>query len=352
MNKLMRIILILGVVMLVKHLSNYRMQPRGVSYTRYIWPVLVNIFENVDVFKEHTRFEPMIFITYVWNPIKRNMRLSREHFLVTDGIIHQNRRAQIPDVCRVIRALMWYSGWKPKSLVLIFKQSKSTISRDVRFIAQLINMRLYSRHIYCPIPGSTAYQLWLGAGVFYPRWPSVIYAVDVMKLSIARPCFNQQDFYDGHHHDHNIGYLVACNGWGWPCYIYGPQPGHRNDLSYYRNCQLYRNPDRFVFGGNYVFGDRIFRYYDVPMITPFHGMWFYTLYELLFNYYQSQSRVIIENLFGRFKVLWNIWCIWNNNLSDLDLHFRATMTLTCIIIKHQDPLRAEFAIYCIYQICF
>eukprot|EP01084_Bolivina_argentea_P107369 191969_1 len=309
LNKLMQLIIVTFLIVIIarRRQRSFKWQPRGVSYQRYIWYAVVHILSDYDSFKRYTRFAPTIFVTYLYNPIQNELNISREHYLFPDANDHRHRHCAISNVARVIRCCMFFAGWNRESLKFVFQQSKSTISRDCIFISRVIIQKLYQRYVYSPLPGTREYNQWLGAGVFARYFPYTIYAADIVKIKILRPLVNQRDFYDGHKHEHNVGYLIKCNGYGWPSYCLGPGPGHIRDATFYANSAIFRHAWRFCAVNNYIFGDRIFRYCPPPMLTAYTGLLVYTYMQLLFNYHQSESRIIIENLFGRLKVLFPIF---------------------------------------------
>eukprot|EP01083_Nonionella_stella_P002239 6446_1 len=340
MNKLMRLLLIIAIVTLTHRLlrQNIGNVDHG-HYSCLLFGGIVNILSEVDIFKKYTRLDPHIFLHYVWYPLKPHLNISREHFMVHDNQEHRRRRTQLPNIFRTVRALMCYAGYKMNSLVLIFNQTNGTISMDVKFIGQLIVATLYDGYVYCPTPGSPAYYQTVGSGVFEGIFPHTCYSLDVVKVRIPRPVAHQRDYFDGHHGHHAFGYLCMVNGFGEPVYVYGPYEGRINDITYYTNCAIYREPLRFLLPNDLVFADRIFRYFPPPIVTPYCGLVVFTLYQLLFNFMHAHCRVLVENFFGRLKSIWRIFLYYPYSLQNLDIHWRACIVLTAIIIKHQDPLR-------------
>ena len=61
-------------------------------------------------------------------------------------------------------------------------------------ICTLVLHQLSPTYLYAPTPGSF-------------EFPHVVYAADVVKISIRRPMKNHRHFFDGHHWEYNVGLL-------------------------------------------------------------------------------------------------------------------------------------------------
>eukprot|EP01084_Bolivina_argentea_P128920 227795_1 len=290
LNKLMRLILITSLILIIARQRTFRWQPRGVTYRRYLWYAVINVLGDYDSFRRYTRFTPDVFMHYYYQLIVDDLNMSQAHYLLPDADEHRHRQRAISKISRAIRCSMFFAGWNRSSLVFIFQQSYSTVSRDCIFISRVIVKKLYNKYIYSPLPGTREYNDWVGAGVFAPYFPTTIYAGDVMKISIPRPIMNQRDFYDGHHHEHNVGYFITVNGWGQPCYALGPASGRNQD------------------------GTLIFRYFPPPMLTAYTGLMVYTYFQLFFNYHQSESNLLhcVAIAMDYNKKSNSRYCLWIN----------------------------------------
>eukprot|EP01083_Nonionella_stella_P001723 4909_1 len=340
LNRLMKILIIFGILLLLRHLNapERARTRRSQTYRRLISFQLVSVLTEANAFRRYTRFEPQIFLTRLYRPIQAALNRPRGYY--SNSARQRRQRSYfIPSIYRLIRFCMFFAGWSRVSLSFVFDQSITTTRQDIKHISQAIVYNLYDDYVNSPPPGSPNYNALVGAGVFAEHFPTMVYALDICKLKVSRPILHQRDFYDGHHGEHNVGYLVACNGHGHPTYCYGPLPGRYNDLSYYIRCGFYLQPYRYVLNGHYIAADRIFRYYPPPILCAYCGYAQLTVYQMFYNHYHARARVIIENLFGRIKRCIPMWRDYRFSLDDIDLYWRTTLILISIIIQHQSPLR-------------
>ncbi len=338
LTKVAQILLIYAVVTIIKAKRSRKL--RG-SYKKLLFISLAQILSDFDLFQSCTRFQPQIWLQYLYRPIMAHLNDGREFYLFP-GVHQRQRRKALPKELRLLRFNMRYTGWRTSALVLIFGQSRQTVNRDCTFIAQVIVKTLYKKYIHLAVPGTREYSQWLGCGVFAPHFMTTIYAVDMMKIKIYKPRVNQRDYFDGHHHEHNVGFGVMCNGFGGPSLVSAPFPGRIPDGTIWHHMLTYANLDINVLPNHYIIGDRIFRFEPPPMLTAYTGYDEYTPQQLLFNYHQASSRIIIENLFGRFKVLFPIFYLWIWPLEWIDLYVQCGFAMLSIILNHQHPLRAHF----------
>ncbi len=178
-------------------------------------------------------------------------------------------------------------------------------------------------------------------GVFNLYFKTSIYAMDIVKFKIKCPRCNQRDYYDGHHCEHNVGVGVVCNGKGVPCLVSDAVAGRISDLTIWNTMCTTSNILQLVLPGNYILADRMFRYLNPPILTAYTGYMILTLHQLYFNYFQSSSRMIIENLFGRVKCYWPIFYYFPFSLNKINRYIKCAFIMTAILIKYQEPLRAE-----------
>ena len=72
-----------------------------------------------------------------------------------------------------------------------------------------------------------------------------------------------EQYYDGHHHEYNLGFFVAVDCHGIARYIHGPLPGACNDIQIYETSDMSLDPTKFFFdlnGTDMVLFDGIYRY--------------------------------------------------------------------------------------------
>eukprot|EP01083_Nonionella_stella_P091714 256453_1 len=300
----------------------------------------VQILSQYDLFYRCTRFCPQVFVQHLYGPIQSDLDCAREYYLIP-SIVQRRRRKPLPKLLRCIRFCMRYSGWPTATLILIFGQSQQTIDRDCVFIAQIIVHKLYTKYVHLAYPGTPEYASWLGCGVFESHFPTMLYAIDIMRIPCNKPRTNQRDFFDGHIHSHAVGIGAMCNGDGIPCYVSRAYSGHTQDGTIWQRMKRRINLNRYVLPHNYIAADRIFRYEDPPILTHYTAHDHFTMEMLLFNYQLSSSRIIIENMFGRFKTIFPIFRLWTFGMEHIDLYIECGMVMLSIILKHQAPLRTN-----------
>ena len=158
-------------------------------------------------------------------------------------------------------------------------------------------------------------------------------------METTRPVKHQRAFWDGHHREHNVGFLEFCDGRGVSDMVFGWTYGAMNDIQIW-NCSPYYNNIQQYIGNTQVLFDGIFEFVDGPFLTPIRDA--STPAEIIYNCLQREARVIIENKFARTKVLWPLIGLkYNLDIDLIGLVYYNCVLLTNIIILVQDPLRAS-----------
>ena len=327
---------IVTAIIIVWYILNSTLRDKRGSYNKLLWFHCAEILSDYDIFRRYTRFTPTTFVNYLWLPLQDDLKLPR-NFMLSNT--RRKQKCQISDINRLIRYCMYMAGWTTASLSLIFRQSCETVICDIDFIAELIVSKLYNKYIYLPPVNSLKYNSLIGSGVLDPYFPNAIYVIDVVKIRIQKPRYNQRNYYDGHHKQHDCGFLVMCTGSGEPVFISDQFEGRKPDGVIWHESSISSNTHQYIQPNNYILADRIFRYEPPPLLTSYTGYNHYTQHQLLFNYHHAQCRVIVENLFGRLKKLYPCFLLWKRSRTKLKLHFYASMTTLCIILQNQDPLR-------------
>ena len=117
---------------------------------------------------------------------------------------------------------------------------------------------------------------------------------------------------------------------GW-CY------GSMNDIQIYYLSPYYNNFARYIGNTNVLF-DGVMDFVQGPFLCPIRNP--SSLGHVVYNYFQRNGRVIIENVFGRIKLLWPLVGLkYNLHLNLLGITYFNCVLLTNIIIIHQDPMR-------------
>ena len=159
-----------------------------------------------------------------------------------------------------------------------------------------------------------------------------------------RPVRNQETYYDGHHHVHCFGFLLAVDGIDGCCrYFNGHLPGSQNDLNNYYSSDLYHEPGLFLGPGDKVIADGIFARVNeednkliVPVCEVRRPL---TVVENNYNLLHRQARSIVEHYNGRLKGSCGILDHYTFSIDKINPHFICCLCLTNIRVKHQDRLR-------------
>ena len=114
----------------------------------------------------------------------------------------------------------------------------------------------------------------------------------------------QRNYYDGHHRQHDVGFLTFCDCFGVTRLVHGPVRGAANDINSWYTSDFKQNINRYFGNHGKVLFDGIYAYVNGPFICSFPNP--SNLREYLFNALHSQARSIIENTYSRQKLWWPI----------------------------------------------
>ena len=131
------------------------------------------------------------------------------------------------------------------------------------------------------------------------------------------------------------------DGFGRVHEIIGGQPGSENDINIVKKSDIYRNPTNYLKPGHVILSDLAFYYIGYPFLCRIAYQEHYSALEIAYNRDHSHCRVITENFYGRFKKYWNIFELYTFKMDKIDIHVRAFVILTNIIITYQSPLRDD-----------
>ena len=121
--------------------------------------------------------------------------------------------------------------------------------------------------------------------------------------------------------------------------ICGGQPGSQNDINIAKQSDIYQNPANYLRPGHVIISDLAFYYVGYPFLCRIAYQPNYSHLEAAYNRDHSHSRVISENFYSRLKGYFPIFQLYTFSLKKLDIHFRAFVIMTNIIISNQSPLR-------------
>eukprot|EP01084_Bolivina_argentea_P295452 508663_1 len=316
--------------------------------TYQVFPTL-DVFELIrdpNDFYDEVKMPPHIWLDYVLNPLHEYLKWPRKWITKVSVDCkyypYKTKACQISIPNRLLRFAMWMAGQPMRTLKRYFKQSKTTVRRDIIFIAHMMNWVLSPVHLYVPKVGSEEYKFLLGNGVFKGLFKDGIYMMDVVKCFIKKPVKFQSNCYDKYKAGHTLGCLTMCDGFGVVRYVHGPGFGRKHDLKLYATSDLFLNQQNYVKPTHYIFADGAWRFYPLPILTRYHGRNNYTTYMHAFNYKFSQCRSLKENTYGRAKKKYPV-IRWNFPLSTKQFFviFRCAMIKANILTKTTSPYRKK-----------
>eukprot|EP01084_Bolivina_argentea_P295451 508662_1 len=170
--------------------------------TYQVFPTL-DVFELIrdpNDFYDEVKMPPHIWLDYVLNPLHEYLKWPRKWITKVSVDCkyypYKTKACQISIPNRLLRFAMWMAGQPMRTLKRYFKQSKTTVRRDIIFIAHMMNWVLSPVHLYVPKVGSEEYKFLLGNGVFKGLFKDGIYMMDVVKCFIKKPVKFQSNCYD------------------------------------------------------------------------------------------------------------------------------------------------------------
>ena len=144
-------------------------------------------------------------------------------------------------------------------------------------------------------------------------------------------------YYDGHHCQHNVGFLTFCDSIGVTRLVHGPVRGGANDINLWYSSDFYQN-QWFFFGNCKVLFDRIYRFAEGPFICQIKNP--IGRAQKLYNFCHTLSRSVIEHTYSRQKTYFPILGLkFPFNLKFIGLVYRVCVILTNVLIIHQNPMR-------------
>eukprot|EP01084_Bolivina_argentea_P162243 282374_1 len=310
---LYQLLLLLVTFIRLKSANNQRNERTSILRSPYNCTPMLDITtlaSDPARFKKMTRFEPDIWYTQFFQPMEEQIQWPRCWYqnvgIDSNEYPFKKKACNLSAEERLLRFNFYCTGIDYRCIELFFGQSKSVFYEDIDHIAKIGVKVLSAKWLTHPAPNTTEYDALVGAGVFEDIFDITPYAMDVVKIKIRKPQYGQRDYYDGHHKQHDIGFLVMCDGYGIVRYFYGGAVGRTNDIRMYSESDLFNNTQNYVQDGHYILADGIFRYFPPPLLTRYCNRQHLSEFEHAFNYQHSECRVIIENVFGRMKTLFPI----------------------------------------------
>eukprot|EP01083_Nonionella_stella_P090831 253821_1 len=259
------------------------------------------------------------------------------------AIYHAKRKGppkRLDTANRLMRYFMFCSGCKIPTLELLFGQRKSEIYED-SFLISMVIVKKWK--ITLPDKESEEYRRRVGSGTFAGVFDLAVYAMDGHQVSVCKPSYQQREFYDGRVKTHCVNYLYLHESDGTAAYVSKGKPGRKNDINLLNTSSFYLQIDRYIdiARGHGILCDGIWRHEAAPFITRFCERDDLSIGEIIFNYYQSEKRVIAENYYGRLHKLWDILKTFALANSKLDIFVHALSIATNKHIRFQSPLRND-----------
>ena len=149
-------------------------------------------------------------------------------------------------------------------------------------------------------------------------------------------------WYDGHKRDYTFGFLCAVDCEGICRIAHGHQPGSVDDVTSWLNSGFHSNMPNYLLAGDKVLGDGIFARIGAPFVVPVNRVTGIpqTQIEERYNILHFWARSIVENYFGRLKLLCPILQYYTFSLVDnINLNVGSCFILTNISIEFDHPLR-------------
>ncbi|KAJ4454642.1 putative DDE superfamily endonuclease [Paratrimastix pyriformis] len=161
-----------------------------------------------------------------------------------------------------------------------------------------------------PLEWNRRYEGGPGRGVLHQCWT----LLDSTSFRIERPCRHEALYFSGHHRQHELKYEAIVNWLGRFVYLSAPYAGSSHDMAIYRATEVNFRLDP----GELILADRA---YLGPAAAPKVACGYRnpsTPAERELNREIGQSRILIENCFGRLKRSWRILSDrWRHSISTL-----------------------------------
>ena len=162
------------------------------------------------------------------------------------------------------------------------------------------------------------------------------------QTEIEKKCTTEHvpsDFYDGHHKEHNVGWLNLMGHDCCVCGFSGPHPGRMNDLQMW---SIWEKENKFseTFGRKKLVADGIFTHARPAGCTVVNYPDPITEEQKIANLLHKVTRVPLENYHSRQKTWWTILAKpYTLDYNDFGIIYFAIIVLTNFLIKEQSPLR-------------
>ena len=212
---------------------------------------------------------------------------------------------------RLLRFFMMNTTSFVHSLVTTFGQNKSIIYRDYKFISQQIVWTLGNEWLTLPTAGSATYRNLIGAGAFTENgtiaFDNAPYIADVTSIRVQRPRYGQRAYYNGHKKYHTVDFHCVHSGTGRVYSIIGSIPGSHNDITSAKHSLVYTQSAVYLSPNHVVSENLAYHNIGYPFLCRIAYQDSYTPLENAYNILHSRVRVISENFYGRYKVLWRHW---------------------------------------------
>lgn len=212
----------------------------------------------------------------------------------------------------------WIStGMSFTKLSALFKVSSSTIHENINYVIKRIKGKLISK--FLPTSGEEARKI--VPSNFFSSFPEAIGAVDTTILKISRPfdIIKQKKYFSGKHKVHCVKFQIVANPDGWCLHYYGHFPGKKHDIKIFEESEINnflqfqketRNGIRInvhpqiLADSGYQGAQKNYEEIRFPFKKPPNGD--ITNEEKEFNQKLSRDRIIVENFFGRMKMVFGL----------------------------------------------
>ena len=250
---------------------------------------------------------------------------------------------------RVIVYLTWLvSGWTIEGLAKLFRMSPSTVQRTITYVMSGLTYSL--RAAYLPVTKEDIHPTRK-----FEHFPQAIGAVDATLIQIQKPKERElnNEYFSGKHRIHGAKVQVTVDADGHAMHVSPVIPGRRHDAFLFRQSGLpeFMKETRRVSGrtvvthpalladSGYIGLDEVYYELITSKKKPPHGSLSQKDEET--NQKLHSDRVLVENFFGRLKLVFKI--LDGKYRCSLDSLEHVVITCICLLnlkMKRQ-PLRSD-----------
>lgn len=159
--------------------------------------------------------------------------------------------------------------------------------------------------------------------------------MDATECPIHRPLdwLTQRQYYSGKKKKHTIKYEVGVHlSTGRIVWLVGGIPGSIHDMKMAQENGILQQ----LLEGEWILADKGYTSSNLPFLTPIKDP--QTEEELQWNSFINQTRVIVENTYGRIKTFGSVKSNWRHNIDLHPLMFKVVCILVDIDLQCH-PLR-------------